>query len=42
VINGKTYVGSSVDLAGRFYKYYNLNRLIEGPEKKIELLLEHW
>ncbi len=26
-INGKTYVGSSVDLTTRFYKYYSLKQL---------------
>jgi group I intron endonuclease len=33
LINNKRYVGSSVDLSGRLYKYFNLKRLTEGPEK---------
>lgn len=33
LINNKIYIGSSVDLSSRLYKYFNLNRLIEGPEK---------
>jgi group I intron endonuclease len=28
LINGKRYIGSSVDLRNRFYQYFNLNYLI--------------
>jgi group I intron endonuclease len=28
LINGKQYIGSSVDLRNRFYQYFNLNYLI--------------
>lgn len=28
IVSGKTYVGSSVDLSQRFYKYYNVASLI--------------
>ena len=41
-LNGKKYVGSSVDLRRRLLEYYNTNRLLDGVSMPIyKALLKH-